>query len=295
MELKRCYHTGILGLAGLLMATSVLASEGESDTPAYGFAAGATTASKYIWRGQRLTSDWVLQTSATANYRGFSVNVWGNLDLAAVNEGDAIPIPENPLAPPGASGLQGKFSEIDYTLAYTLERESVTLDFGSVIYTFPERSASLPSTTEIFGSVTLNQVPLNPSATLYLDVDESSAGDGTTAAYLLLAAGQSIPFRHSRFPGLDLSFTLGFANAGFGNFYYGQDTAGAHDLSVTASLPINLGEHWSATAFITSSSLLGEYRNHQYLDARKVYRGTSGSPSSLADTVWGGIALNLSF
>ena len=93
-------------------------------------------ASKYIWRGQRLTNDWSLQPAATVGIGNFSFNAWGSLDITAVNEGDALPIPENPFAPDGASGLKGKFSEIDYTFSYSHSLESVSIDWRSHLLYF---------------------------------------------------------------------------------------------------------------------------------------------------------------
>ena len=56
-----------------------------------------------------------------------------------------------------------------------------------------------------------------------------------------------------------------------------------------------MGEHVSAGAFVSYSALLGNFRNFQFQDPRDVYLGTAGTPVSYADTVWGGITLNLSF
>lgn len=295
MEHKKGYHSLAAAFTALLFLSAATAADTDEKKLEYGFEGGVTTASKYIWRGQRLTNDWSLQPTATLSVGGLSFNFWGNLDLAAVNEGDALPIPENPAAPPGSSGLKGKFSEIDYTISYLVETEPVSVDLGTIFYTFPERSASLPATTELYGGVTLNRVPLAPSAKLFVDVDESGEGDGSPALYLLLSGTHQIPFRHSRFPGLDLSASLSFVNTGFCRFYYGEEESGAHDFAFTVSAPINLGENWSAAAFITYSTLLGEFRDHQFVDPREVYRGTAGSPATFADTVWGGLSLNLAF
>ena len=113
--------------------------------------------SKYIWRGQRLTNDWSLQPSGTVTAGPFSVNVWGTLDLAACNEGDALFLENNPAAPPGDHrGMRGKFSEIDYTFAYSGQVRKTNWTAGAIVYTFPERSATLKATTELYGGVTFD-------------------------------------------------------------------------------------------------------------------------------------------
>ena len=230
----------------------------------YSFGGDAAVVSKYIWRGQRLTNDWSLQPSATVGIGGFSFNVWGNMDLTAVNEGDALFIPENPDAPPGDhAGLRGQFSEIDYTFSFARSLENVSFDSGAIFYTFPERTASLAATTELYGSVSLDSVPLAPSATLYVDVDET--GDsGSTGLYFLLGAGHSFGTSHDVFPAVDISASLSFVN-------------------------------WSASAFVSYNALLGDFRNVQFQDPREVFKGTSGGPGTLADTVWGGLSLSLAF
>lgn len=290
-------------LLRVLMAVLVLTAFGavaqaqsSAGNPRFTFSGDADVVSKYIWRGQRLTNDWSFQPAGTVEYGGFSLNVWGNLDLTAVNEGDSLLIPENPLAPSGARGLRGKFSEVDYTFSFSQSvSDDLSFDVGSIIYTFPERSASLPSTVEIYGGVSLDSLPLAPSATLYVDVDETRRDGGSTGVYFELAGGHSIPFHHPVFPGLDLSGWISFANSGFCRFYYGVPDSGAHDVNFTISLPMRLGERWSASAFVAYSGLLGEFRQHQLQDPRAVYRGTAGSPATYADTVWGGFTLNLGF
>ena len=260
----------------------------------YSFGGDAALVSKYIWRGQRLTNDWSLQPAATVGIGSFSFNAWGNMDLTAVNEGDALPIPENPAAEEGASGLKGKFSEIDYTFSYAPSLESVSLDFGAIFYTFPERSASLPQTTEIYGGVTFDDVMLAPSATVYIDVDET--GDsGSTGMYFLLAAGHSVPLDNERISGVDLSVWISLVNSGFGEYYYGESESGFHDFNFTFGVPIALNDEWSMSAFVSYSALLGGFRDLQYLDPRDVYNGTAGEPKDSADTLWFGITTSLAF
>jgi hypothetical protein len=260
----------------------------------YSFSGDVALASKYIWRGQRLTNDWSLQPAATVGIGDFSFNAWGTLDLAAVNEGDALPIPENPAAPEDANGLNGKFSEIDYTFSYAPSFESVELDFGAIIYTFPERSASLPQTTELYGGVTFGDFMLAPSAKLYIDVDETG-DNGSTGMYFLLSAGHSIPLENERVSGVDLSVWITLVNSGFGEYYYGESESGFHDFNFTFGVPIALNDAWSMSGFVSYSALLGGFRDLQYLDPREVYQGTAGEPKDSADTFWGGITLSLAF
>jgi hypothetical protein len=273
MNIKILTRTlGLLVMCGLLLGTAAA-----QEASLYSASADAALVSKYIWRGQRLTNDWSLQPAV-------ALNAWGNMDLTAVNDFN----PGDPRSGSG-DGLKGKFTEIDYTVSYDYSFDTVSVGAGTIFYTFPERFAS---TTEIYGSISLDTLPLAPSATIYIDVDETSAS-GDTGAYFLFGAGHSIALNHDIFSSLDLSGSLGFANAGFTDFYYGVDEAGAHDASITASLPININDNWSAGVWVTYSGLMGsEKRAAQFQDPREPVRPTG---ATYADTVWGGFSLNLSF
>jgi len=285
----------MIGLWVVLACAVGTSTAQDVDSFPLSFSGDAALVSKYIWRGQRLTNDWSLQPAMTLGVGNFSFNVWGNMDLAAVNPGDTSFIPEDPSAPAGShSGLKGKFSEVDYTFSYAQSIEDISIDVGTIFYTFPERSRDLASTTEIYGGVAFDAVPLAPAFTLYIDVDETG-NSGDTGIYFLLSAGHSLPSDHPVFTGLDISGSISFVNEGFGQFYYGAAETGAHDANITFSVPIVLGENVSAGAFLSYSALLVGFRDFQFQDPRDVFLGSAGSPASYADTVWGGITLNLSF
>lgn len=278
-------------LATLLTVTAPSALAEETETPELSASGELTVASKYIWRGQRLTNDWSLQPSGTLSLGGFSFNAWGTLDLTAVNEGDSLPIAVNPEAGPGNNnGLRGKFSEIDLTASFAHSIKDVDIEAGVIFYSFPERSASLPSTTELYWSVSLPQAPLSPTATLYLDVDETIETSGS-GLYLSAGGSREIPTRIGRFPVIQLSGELGFANGNFGRYYYGEEISGLHDLHAALAIPVVLGERTRLSLSLHYTSLLRDFRDHQFLDPRDVYRGTGPGPSAVADTVWAGLTL----
>lgn len=273
---------GIVSLALMVFGFQGMAAAQDS---IYSAGADVAMVSKYLWRGQRLTNDWSMQPAFTLGIGGFSANIWGTMDLTAVNPGDALPIQ------PG-DGLKGKFSEVDYTFSYDHSLENATISVGTIFYTFPERSSSLASTTEFYTGVTLDAAPLAPSFTLYVDVDETSNG-GSTGLYFQMAAGHSFPLNHDVFTSFDLSATLAVVNTGFTDFYYGVSAGGLHDASLTAALPIAINDNWSAGFFVTYSGLIGqEIRDSQFQDPRDVPMPTG---ADLADTLWGGFSLSVSF
>jgi hypothetical protein len=300
----RNYHIFLIlastvAMQGMLLAQSQ-DSQKSSDTSkdftwSYSFSGDVGVVNKYVWRGQRLTDGFSLQPSATIGVGNFSISIWGTMDLEAVNEGDALPLKENLEAPPGDhSGLQGHFSEVDFTFSYALEAGPVSVDVGSIVYSFPNRSASLPNTVEVYAGLTLSDVLLDPSATVYVDVDETGRA-GSTGLYFLLGGGHQFLLGLPNLPVLEASASLGIVNDGFSNFYYAASESGFHDLNLRLSLPVLLGERWALEAFVNYSALLGDFRNHQYQNPRSLYLGTAGSPATFADTVWGGANLNFSF
>ena len=281
--MKTRIWTRTLGL--LVLCGCVLGTATAQETSIYSASGDVALVSKYLWRGQRLTNDWSVQPSVTLGIEGFAFNAWATMDMTAVNNYNA----GDPRAASG-DGLQGHFTEIDYTFSYDYSFDTVSVGAGTIFYTFPDRFAT---TTELYGTVSFDTVPLAPNATIYIDVDETSAGGGDTGAYFLLGAGHSFSIDNDVISSFDLSGTFAFANGGFTGFYYGIDEAGPHDASLTASVPINISDNWSAGAFVTYSGLLGDaIRASQFQDPREPARPTG---ATLADTVWGGFSLSLSF
>ena len=78
--------------------------------------------SKYIWRGQNLVDDWVLQPGANISYKGITASVWGNFDLTDENYN------------------KSEFSEVDLALDYSGQVPGVDIlsySLGVIYYDFP--------------------------------------------------------------------------------------------------------------------------------------------------------------
>jgi hypothetical protein len=82
--------------------------------------------SQYVWRGYALSRDSaVIQPSATASYKGFSLNVWGNLDTDQhTNQGIVVDNVDG-----GAN-----WNETDLTFSYTRELVKGLNATGGIIY-----------------------------------------------------------------------------------------------------------------------------------------------------------------
>lgn len=113
---------------------------------------GIDTYSHYVWRGITLTNDPVVQPSVKLSYgSGFSLEVWGNIDVGEENDNEF------------------DLNEIDLTAEYAWELGGWDLAVGFIEYTFP--NAIFPGTREVYGSVAWSGL-VTPSLALYYDLDE---------------------------------------------------------------------------------------------------------------------------
>jgi len=171
--------------------------------------------SHYVWRGLRLSQGLVSQASLDGEYRGFGAGVWSNYD---------------PREYPIESGSRKRITETDVTLWYggTWGPGRAT---GGLIY-YAQRGA--PDTAELFAAYELD-APLAPSATLFVDVDE---GDG---AFLLLAAGHSVPLSGAAALDLGAEAGLNLGNAAMGTGEDGEAFTGPYHAEIWAGGSVAIG------------------------------------------------------
>lgn len=225
--------------------------------------------SSYVWRGQVLNKEAVLQPGLTADAYGFSVNAWSSMDLTDQN------------------GSKSEFTEFDWTLSYSYALDMVELGAGVVAYTFPgvtvESEAedgtvtgeAAAGTTEIFASVGVD-VLLAPALTVYYDVDEIEG------LYAVASVGHSFELMEK--VGLDLSASLGFGDKDYNNGYFGHDKSALNDLVLGAALPITITEEISLTPSISYMML----PDSDLGDAAEAAFGEK-------DSVYGGVTLSCAF
>jgi len=125
-------------LVSFLLTISAVPLFAEEEKPT----ADATVSvlSKYVWRGQELSrNSAVIQPSLTVGYKGFSVNVWGNLDT-------------NPYSS-GANSYSSTWTETDATISYSKTLGLFNLGGGYIYYGLgaPNKDApDPPDSQEIF-------------------------------------------------------------------------------------------------------------------------------------------------
>ena len=128
--------------------TAAAADQEEEERPT--ISADVAFLSQYIWRGYELSrNSMVIQPSITAGYKGFSLNLWGNLDTDLYGYDEA------------------KWNETDMTVSYDISFGPVGLGVGYIYYALD----SCEDTQEFYLSVG-GDVILAPTLTVYRDVDE---------------------------------------------------------------------------------------------------------------------------
>ncbi|MBU0684039.1 MAG: hypothetical protein KJ864_07110 [Candidatus Omnitrophica bacterium] len=124
---------------------------------------------KYIWRGQTLVDNAVIQPGASLGFNGFKFSVWGNYD----------------------AGLLDRLTEWDYTFDYTLNvgtvKDELNVDIGIpeifdpmeislgyILYTFPNLSGNAFDSQEIYAGFSYTAFGLTPMVKYYCDFDSGS-------------------------------------------------------------------------------------------------------------------------
>ena len=197
--------------------------------------------SKYVWRGINVVDDPVLQPSLTFSHGPWSVNFWGNYETTGVNTYY------------GTSTGKNRITEWDTTLSYTHSTESADFTLGIIHYDLP--NTALPSTTEVFASVSLPSTynsdykwALTPFADLSYDLDEADGFYGRIGADYSFTPNENDAF----------SFTgwVGYADKNFSDYYYGNNKSAFADFGFSARYTRSFTETSFAYASLTFTGLL---------------------------------------
>jgi len=136
-----------------------------------------TGLNKYIFRGAELSNkSVVLQPSVTVNYKGFSLNVWGNLDTDQHATQAFAPGKD------GSGQNKKSWNETDLTLSYTYNIDKLGLTGGYIYY----GTDYVQQTQEFFLSATYDMIA-HPTLAVYRDIDANPGW------YINLSFSQSFP------------------------------------------------------------------------------------------------------
>ena len=176
---------------------------------AIGLDVGLTYLSKYIWRGMDLMPDDEAALSPSITYgipeTDFTLKAYGYYNLDASN-----------------------LDEVDYIADYTTKiSEGYDLSAGLIYYWLDAGS----STWEAYAGVTLTDIMIQPSLTIYYDFDE------VEGFYANLAGKYEVPVD-------EYTLCLG---AGIGYFNGWTVDDGLGDIDLSASMPFVVGEMLTIT------------------------------------------------
>lgn len=218
--------------------------------------------SQYVWRGQQLSDEMVIQPSVGITYGGFGANLWANYDTDT-----------------------NEHNETDLTLNFSNTVDKLSYDAGYIYYALDGSGddGSGNDTQEIY--LTLGyDVILSPSITVYYDFDE---GDG---AFIVASVGHSFGLPHNLSLDLGASASYNVDNLVMGTDEDGDEFSDFYNGSLSASLSIPVTDAISVTPLIAYSFPLSN-------DAEDVLEDIAEAVTDDrdADVVYGGVNISLSF
>ncbi len=229
-----------LGLAILVPLTvTTLSAPVLAEESQIGVSLDLPVVSSYVWRGMEINDDWVLQPSLTLDYKGFSFNLWGNMDLSNFGE-DYCSYTSD------CDSRAGQFTEIDLTIAYNHSFDKFTLGVGLIDYLYPNWDNS-SDTQEVYLSGSFD-VLLQPSLSIYYDFN------ALDAFYANFAIGHSFSFNDNL--GLDLSSSIGYGDSDYNAGSFGSADSAFVDFNIGVSLPYKATDNIAIIPMLTVTTLL---------------------------------------
>jgi hypothetical protein len=213
----------------------------------------------------------VIQPSVTVEYKGFSMNLWGNLDT------------DNEVTE------QSEFNETDLTIAYDTSIGDFDIGVGYIYYAL--EGANDPE--EIYASICAAAIPLSPTLTVYRDITEFIGW------YANLGLSHSFEFDNGMT--LDMGGSVGYYYSDDDAFVEVDKVGGVwvsttdkyrdfHDANISVSLSIPLNNYFTLTPTIAYSLPLSDNAD----DLITSYNEGLGY-SSDSDYFYGGLILSISF
>lgn len=230
--------------------------------------ADAAFMSQYIWRGYGLSKDsLVIQPSVTASYKGFSLNLWGNMDTSFQGKGDY----EN----------NSKWNETDMTFSYGHSFGMVGLEAGFIYYALD----GLDDWKEFYLSLGLDTI-LAPTVTVYREISKNQGW------YVNLGISHSFELPHEIT--LDLAGYVSYWKSDNDNMVERNSDlsatterfSGLHDGLVSVGLTIPFWKYFTVTPSIAYAFPLSHQADNllQY-----------ASLDNKANHVFGGVTLSMAF
>lgn len=235
----------ILGLMATAVVGTAMSWAEESEDAGASASLDVAVLSSYVWRGQVLNDEAVLQPTFGISKGGFTISWWGNLNLTDQITGDEYEFSEHDIAL--SYGFTCPMTGADASIGV------VNFDFPNVAISDDEGNVSLVNDTrEAFISYGFGNVLLSPTVTVNYDFKEAEGFYGSLGISHSVSIADSIS--------LDLGASLGAATSDWGDFYFGK-AEGLTDYSISASLPIAMNETFTIKPVVSYSALLGDAKD----------------------------------
>lgn len=211
-----------------MMYAGVSSNASEKPEWAPDISGGVAFATKYVWRGQLMVDDPVMQPEASLSSHGLTLSYWGNYSTA---------------------DSQDRWTEHDYTIDYSFQLSDVARLFGNesegqdyldnlgvslghIFYVFPEASGKNFHSEEFYIGMSYDGL-LEPSVAYYMDYGRGAG------SYWTFGLGHTFSFEN----GMDMSLGATAAyNAG--QWGYGYKFA---PLLLSCEVNVPLFEYFTVT------------------------------------------------
>lgn len=281
---KKILLTILLGLMVFSFSTAVLAQEDKEERPTCNLS--WSFYSKYVWRGYELSKDsLVMFPTITVAYKGFSMNMWGDLDTAYKGN-----IGED---------TQNKWWETDWTLTYSNSWKLLNYTFGYIYYD-TDRETYQRASQELFTTLGLD-VLLKPTLSVYREIAQ-----GGERWYINLAASHTFAMGKKDVLGfcgeqtLDVGGWISYLTVKYKTTQPdGINWNGMHDGNVWAAYNIPLNNFITISPSINYSFPLSNKAQreigHASFDAQEDYAKGIQHSGGNSQFVYGGITLKVAF
>ena len=243
----------------------------------------ASVLNAYIWRGQELSRhSVVIQPSMTASYNGFTVNLWGNLDIQPYSGGDAQ--------------YSSNYTETDVTFSYSRKFGMVQTGVGYIYYGLAGAAtggSDLMDSQEIFVSLGLDTI-LAPTLTVYKEIDHYHQWYATLGVSHTFALHEKI--------GLKLAATASYLLSDDENTYAKYDSNALattdkynnlHDGTIAISLPI--AAYKTLSVIPTISYVFPLCDDAKYEMQARGLQGAANPSDKDSSYLYGGVVLSYTF
>jgi len=215
------------------------------EAPKLDTSASITLSPKYVWHGVNLVNDWVAQPQVAVGMNGFSLTVWGNIELTDWN------------LPNYTRNPRGRMTEIDTILDYTGSWKDGSWKVGLIDYQYP--GTGFARYSEYYAGMSFAKVWGSPSLTVYNNANPR------TGTYAVLSMTKSFEISGvGPAKSVDLLAELTFGNNKFNRTLYGWDKSGFSDLHLAASTSFEVGKGWTLTPALHYTTL---FSNNQLAGA----------------------------